>query len=113
MSVAGAPPGSEPSTYSEVHASPEFAALRRSFRTIIFPATAVFLAWYFLFVLLSVYAPDFMSTRAIGNISVGVLLGLGQFVTTFAITMGYRRWADRDLDAQAAELQERIEGPRP
>ncbi len=112
MSVAGAPPGSEPSTYSEVHASAEFAALRRSFRRVIFPATAAFLAWYFTFVLLSVYAPDFMSTRALGNISVGVLLGLGQFVTTFGITMGYRRWADRDLDAQAAELQDLIEGPR-
>ncbi len=112
MSVAGEPPGEVRSTYSEVHETPEFAALRRSFRTTIFPATAVFLAWYFLFVLLSVYAPDFMSTRAIGNITVGVLLGLGQFVTTFGITMAYRRWADRDLDARAAELSSMIEEPR-
>lgn len=114
MSVAETSPG-DPSrgnagpTTDQVHDSPEFQALRATFRRTIFPATAAFLAWYFAYVLLTTFAPDFMSTRVGGNITVGLLFGLGQFVSTFAITMGYRRWADRDLDPVAADLRERLE----
>ena len=39
----------------------------------------------------------------------GLLFGLGQFVTTFAITMGYRRWADRTLDGVAGRLRDQLE----
>lgn len=111
MSIAGShrtsgPPDSFASTFD----SPEFQGLRRTFRRTIFPATAAFLLWYAAYVLLAAFAPDFMATRVIGNINVGLLMGLGQFVTTFAITMGYRRWADRSLDPVATELRERIEG---
>ncbi|CAA9422088.1 MAG: hypothetical protein AVDCRST_MAG35-2059 [uncultured Quadrisphaera sp.] len=111
MSIAG-PQHTEgsPPTVAQVHASEEFAGLRRVFRRTIFPATAAFLLWYATYVLLAAFAPDFMSTRVVGNITVGLLLGLGQFVTTFAITMGYRRWADRTLDTTAGSLRARLEG---
>ena len=79
--------------------------LRRSFRRFVFPLTALFLAWYFLFVLLSVFAKDFMGTRLFGNITWGLTLGLLQFVSTFAITMYYARWADRVFDPEADQLQ--------
>lgn len=98
------------STYAEVQASPEFAELRRRFRGFIFPMTALFLVWYFTYVLLSTYAAGFMSTKVIGNINVGLLLSLGQFVSTFVITLVYRRWADRTLDPVAERLRVRIEG---
>ncbi len=111
MSIAGPQrtQGSPP-TVAEVHASEEFANLRRVFRRTVFPATAAFLLWYASYVLLAAFAPDLMSTRVVGNITVGLLLGLGQFVTTFAITTGYRRWADRTLDATAGDLLTRLEG---
>ena len=111
MSIAG-PQRTEgtPPTVAQVHESEEFAALRRVFRRTIFPATAAFLLWYATYVLLAAFAPDFMSTRVVGNINVGLLLGLGQFVTTFGITMGYRRWADRTLDPIAGGLRARLEG---
>ena len=98
------------STYAEVQASGEFAELRRRFRGFIFPMTSLFLVWYFLYVLLAAFAPGFMSTRVVGNINIGLLLGLGQFVSTFAITMAYRSWADRKFDPGAEHLRERIEG---
>ncbi len=111
MSIAGShrtsgPPDSFTSTFD----SPEFQGLRRTFRRTIFPATGAFLLWYAIYVLLAAFAPDFMATRVIGNINVGLLMGLGQFVTTFAITMGYRSWADRTLDPVATSLREGIEG---
>lgn len=94
--------------YSEVQQSSEFRDLRRRFRRFVFPLTAVFLAWYFLYVLLSSFAPDFMATKVWGNITVGLIFGLLQFVTTFAITMIYVRWADREFDPRAEALAAKI-----
>jgi uncharacterized membrane protein (DUF485 family) len=96
--------------YEEVQASDEFDQLRTRFRRFVFPVTAAFLVWYFLFVLLSAYAKDFMATKVLGTINVGLLFGLLQFVSTFAITMTYVRWADREFDPTADALRERIEG---
>jgi uncharacterized membrane protein (DUF485 family) len=54
------------------------------------------------------FAPDFMG-QEVGapGITVGLLFGLGQFVTTFAITIIYARWANSKLDpmAEAAAAQ--------
>ena len=90
--------------YVAVQESSEFGELRRRFRAFVFPVTAFFLAWYFLYVLLSMFAPGFMSTKVFGNINIGVILGLGQFVTTFAITIIYVRWASRVFDPKAEEV---------
>ena len=95
--------------YQRVQRSPEFQDLRRRFRNFVFPMTAIFLAWYFLYVLLANYAPAFMSQRVSGNITVGLLFGLGQFVSTFVITMAYARWANQKQDAVAENLREHIE----
>ena len=97
------------STYEEVQQSAEFAELRRRFRRFVFPMTALFLAWYFLYVLMAAYATEFMSTKVFGNINVGLIFGLLQFVSTFAITMIYARWADREFDPTAERLREHIE----
>ncbi|GAA3667640.1 uncharacterized membrane protein (DUF485 family) [Yimella lutea] len=95
-----------------VQQSPEFAELRKKFRAFVFPVTAFFLAWYFLFVLLSIYAPGFMGTKVIGNINIGILMGLGQFVTTFAITFMYARWANREFDPRADAIGARLAGDK-
>ena len=96
-------------TYLEIQRSDDFADLRSRFRRFVFPMTALFLAWYFLYVLLSTYAPEFMSHKVWGNINVGLLLGLGQFVSTFVITIIYVRWADREFDPRAEALRVRVE----
>jgi uncharacterized membrane protein (DUF485 family) len=106
---AGAKPGRGP-TYSEVQNSREFRELRARFRRFVFPMTALFLSWYFLYVCLAAFAPGFMGTVVAGNINIGLLFGLGQFVSTFAITMIYVRWADRRFDATAEQLREHMEG---
>lgn len=95
--------------YLDLQRSSEFAELRSRFRKFVFPMTALFLAWYFLYVLLSTYAHEFMSTKVFGNVNVGLLFGLGQFVSTFVITMLYARWADREFDPRAEELHDRLE----
>ncbi|MDQ6938016.1 MAG: DUF485 domain-containing protein [Actinomycetota bacterium] len=94
--------------YVAVAESADFAALRRIFRRFVFPMTALFLGWYFLYVLLSNYATGFMGKEVFGNVHVGTVFGLLQFVSTFAITIAYARWADRVFDDKAAELSERV-----
>ena len=79
---------------------------RQSF---IFPLAVFFLLWYFAYVLLAAFAPEFMGQRVWGDITIGLLLGLGQFVTTFGITMAYVSFANRKLDPLATEIREELE----
>ena len=83
------PPSPSGADYLAMQASPEFAELRSRLRRFVFPTTAFFLIWYATYVLLGAFAHDFMATRIWGNINVGLLLGLGQFLTTFLITSIY------------------------
>jgi uncharacterized membrane protein (DUF485 family) len=96
-------------TYIEMQQTEEFGELRRRFRRFVFPMTALFLAWYFLYVLLAAYAPDFMSQKVYKEINVGLLFGFGQFISTFVITILYVRWADREFDPRAEALHDRLE----
>jgi uncharacterized membrane protein (DUF485 family) len=98
-----------PEEYQQAQDSPEFTDLRRRFRRFAVPMTVAFLAWYLLYVLLSTYAHDFMATKVFGNVNIGILLGLGQFVTTFLITTLYVRHAARATDPIADEMRERLE----
>ena len=50
-----------------------------------------------------------MAQRVWGYITIGLLLGLGQFVTTFAITMGYVAYANRRLDPISKEIRDDLE----
>jgi len=97
--------GSTTVDYQEVEASENFRQLKRRHRGFVFPLAVAFLLWYFAYVLLADYAHEFMSTPVWGNINVGLLLGLGQFVTTFAITTWYVSFANRRLDPVADEIR--------
>lgn len=99
-----------PRDYQEVAESPDFRELQKRHRRFVFPLAALFLIWYFVYVLLAAYARDFMATPVFGSVNVGLLFGLGQFVTTFVITMAYVRYANRKLDPLAEKLQGELEG---
>lgn len=96
--------------YEQMQATPEFADLRRRLRRFVFPMSVAFLVWYLVYVLLASYAPDFMAIKVFGNINIGLIIGLLQFVTTFVITTVYVRYANRHLDPAAEKIREQIEG---
>ena len=98
--------------HEDIQSSPEFAELRWRLRRFVFPMSAAFLLWYLAFVLLAAYAPEVMAVPVLGAINVGLLLGLAQFVSTFAIATAYVRYANRYLDPAAERLRRRIEGER-
>ncbi|GGK03574.1 hypothetical protein GCM10010123_36870 [Pilimelia anulata] len=84
---------------------PDLDVLRRRYRRFAFPMTAAFLCWYLLYVLLSAYARDLMAVRVVGNVNVALLLGLGQFASTFGIAAWYAAYARRRLDPLADRLR--------
>ncbi|WP_235750532.1 DUF485 domain-containing protein [Nigerium massiliense] len=103
--VGGEERGIPADAFVAVQNSEDFATLRRRFRRFAFPMTAAFLIWYFAYVLLSVFAKDFMATPVIGHINLGILLGLLQFVTTFLITWLYIRHMNKSIDPIASKLR--------
>jgi len=96
--------------WEEIQASLEFARLRKRLRNFVFPVSAIFLLWYLLYVLLADYAHGFMSTKVAGNITVGLIFGLLQFVSTFVITGLYVRYANKNLDPISDKIRGDIEG---
>jgi uncharacterized membrane protein (DUF485 family) len=90
--------------------SEDFGRLRRAVRGFVFPMAIGFLVWYFVFVLLADYAHGFMGTKIWGNFTVGLLLGLLQFVSTFVIAIVYSNYANRKIDPLADDLHTDIVG---
>ena len=99
------------SLHERVQDGPEFRALRRRMRGFAFPLAAAFLLWYLAFVLLASYARDLMATPVLGSVNLGLLIGLAQFATTFALTAGYVRYARRHLDPLAETIRDEVENP--
>ena len=113
MSQTDLPHGETPVSghdYLAEQASPEFQDLRNRLRRFVFPMSALFLIWYFAYVLLGAFAHDFMAIKVWGDINVGLLIGLGQFVSTFVITGIYVWWANRELDPRAEAIRAKLEG---
>jgi uncharacterized membrane protein (DUF485 family) len=82
--------------------SPEFRELIRKRRSFVLPATIFFLVWYFGFIILAGYAPDFMGREFITDgLTVGYMLALTQFVMVWVLGAMYTRRADRDFDPLA------------
>ncbi|MGZ5399473.1 MAG: DUF485 domain-containing protein [Nocardioides sp.] len=91
--------------YDRLHATAEFAELRRRYRGFVLPATVAFLSWYLLYVVLCNWAGDFMSTQVVGNINVALIFGLMQFATTFGLAWYYARFSAARLDPLARQLE--------
>jgi uncharacterized membrane protein (DUF485 family) len=81
--------------------SPEFRKLVRKRRGFVVPAMAFFLVWYFGFIVLAGYAPDFMGESIYEGFTVGYMLALSQFVVTWVLCWLYLRRADRVFDPLA------------
>ncbi|OZM74561.1 hypothetical protein CFN78_05475 [Amycolatopsis antarctica] len=112
MFGGSAPPGPpEPAPtptgpdYPAIQASPEFRALRSRFRRFVFPMSLAFFVWYMTYVLLAAYAHDFMSIAVYGEVNIGIVLGVLQFVSTIAIMIVYVRFADRRIDPRVADIR--------
>jgi uncharacterized membrane protein (DUF485 family) len=87
--------------------SPEFEELLAKRRSFVIPVLAFVFFWYFGFIALAGYAPDFMGERLIDGFTVGYALALSQFVMTWYLGWLYLRKSDRDFDPLARRAAER------
>ena len=92
--------------YDRLSTTPEFQQLRGRYRGFVIPATAAFLAWYLLYVVMSNWASGFMNTQIVGNINVALVFGLLQFATTFGLAWLYSRYSNSKLDPIARDLEQ-------
>ncbi|KAA5832777.1 DUF485 domain-containing protein [Saccharopolyspora hirsuta] len=102
-----------PPDYLEIAQRPEFHEVRSRLRRFIFPMSAAFLIWYLGYVVLAAYAPEFMSIRLVGEINVGLVMGVGQFATTILIIALYLRYAARHVDPRVRALHQDVTGEEP
>ena len=87
--------------------SPEFRELIKRKRAFVVPATIFFLAWYFGFIILAGYAPDFMGREFLTDgLTVGYVLALSQFLMVWGLGWLYLRKADRVFDPLAQRAAE-------
>lgn len=91
--------------YLEVQRSAAFQEVRSRYRRFVVPAVAVFLAWYVAYVVTATTAPDLMARPVAGAVNLGMLAGLGQFLTTFLLTWAYARHARLRRDRAALQLR--------
>jgi uncharacterized membrane protein (DUF485 family) len=87
--------------------SPEFQELVRKRRSFTYPALGFVFIWYFGFIALAGYAPDFMGERLIDGFTVGYAIALSQFVMTWVLGWLYLRQSDRVFDPLARRAAER------
>lgn len=96
--------------FVEVSRTPEYRDLRSSFRRFAFPMTIAGLTSYFVYVVLSIYAVDFMASPFLGmaGLNTGIMLGLLQFAMVWIWTAIYVNYANKRLDPLSAAIKERI-----
>jgi uncharacterized membrane protein (DUF485 family) len=93
--------------WQAVEQSPEFRELVRRKKAFIIPATAFFMTWYFGFIILTGYAPDFMGREFITDgLTVGYTLALSQFLMTWVLGWMYLRRANREFDPLAVRAHD-------
>jgi uncharacterized membrane protein (DUF485 family) len=87
--------------------SSEFRQLIKKKKAFVVPATIFFLVWYFGFIILAGYAPEFMGREFLTDgLTVGYALALTQFLMTWVLGAWYLRKADREFDPLAERAAE-------
>jgi uncharacterized membrane protein (DUF485 family) len=93
--------------WQAVERSPEFRELIRRKKAFVIPGTIFFLAWYFGFIILAGYAPDFMGREFITDgLTVGYVLAFSQFIMTWVLGWMYIHRADKTFDPLAERARQ-------
>ena len=97
-----------PEEFKAAQRSPEFQELRSKQRGMTFPLAIAGVVWFVIYIFTAMYTPGFFGIKLFGNVNLGIAFGFLQFVTTFAITMGYVAFANRKLDPISSEIRRTI-----
>ena len=96
------------STWDEIAESKAFRDLMATKKIFIVPAFIFFVVYYFALPILVGYAPQFMSTKVIGEVNLAYLFALSQFFVAWIIAGLYVRAAN-DFDRLAKDILDKAE----
>ena len=99
------------SAWDEIAASKQFQDLMVTKKVFIVPAFIFFVVYYFALPVLVGYAPQFMSTKVIGQVNLAYLFALSQFFVAWIIAGLYVRAAN-GFDRLAKDILERAENSK-
>jgi uncharacterized membrane protein (DUF485 family) len=99
------------STWDEIAVSKPFKDLMATKRTFIVPAFVFFVVYYFALPVSVGYAPQFMSTKVIGEVNLAYLFALSQFFVAWMIAGLYVRAAN-NFDQLAKDILDKAEDAR-
>ncbi len=100
-----APSMTEPHGNLHLLEDPEFKDLVHRKNRFSIHLTGITLAVYYGFILLIAFKRDLFASKVAGDVTFGILLGIGVIVACWALTGIYVRWANRRYDAMVARLQ--------
>lgn len=86
---------------------PEFKELARRKNTISTQLTIVTLAIYYGFILLLAFKRDLFASKLLGNVTFGIVLGIGVILACWVLTGIYVRWANKNYDAMVERLRQK------
>jgi len=92
--------------WDRIAESQEFKDLMATKKVFVIPAFVFFLVYYFALPVLVGYAPQFMSTKVIGNVNLAYLFALSQFFMAWTIAYLYVKAAG-DIDRLAKDIIEK------
>lgn len=103
------PPSNPPTPPQRISEAPEFHSLRRAQRRFGVRATLLSVGGFLLYVLLSHSVPGLMNQRLVGHLTLGLTLGLGQFVVMGVTAWAYVRHMRTRVDPLARGLRSRLD----
>jgi uncharacterized membrane protein (DUF485 family) len=109
--VAAVPPKqyqASQSTWDNIAESREFQDLMATKRIFIVPAFIFFVVYYFALPVLVGYAPQFMSTKVMGEVNLAYLFALSQFFVAWIIAGLYVKAAG-NFDRLAKDILDKAE----
>ena len=98
-------------TWDEIAESKAFKDLMATKKIFIVPAFIFFVVYYFALPILVGYAPQFMSTKVIGEVNLAYLFALSQFLVAWIIAGLYVRAAN-DFDRLAKDILDKAENAK-
>ena len=86
---------------------PDFKDLVARKNRISINLTIATLVIYYGFILLIAFKRDLFASKAAGNVTFGIFLGIGVIIACFLLTGVYVRWANRNYDAMVDRLKQK------
>uniref|UniRef100_A0A7C4AJJ2 DUF485 domain-containing protein n=1 Tax=Thermodesulfovibrio aggregans TaxID=86166 RepID=A0A7C4AJJ2_9BACT len=89
--------------------SAEFKALVKAKKTISLTLASIELLIYFGFIWLIAYEKEFITKKILGNINLGIVMGIGVILLSWILTGIYVIWVNKIYDERMTAIKKKLE----